>query len=73
MAASSALFGSAEAFAGVHLPGTLFDWLNYLLVGLIFGLLWLRTRSLVGVVVTHALYNAILLVVALCWWLEIAL
>ena len=65
MTASSALFASAAAFAGVHLPGTLFDWLNYLLVGLIFGLLWLQTRSLVGVVVAHALYNAILLAMAL--------
>lgn len=56
-----ALLVSTGAFAAIHFPSSAFEWLNLFLVGLVFGLLWLRTRSLIAVAVAHALFNATLL------------
>ena len=56
-----ALLISTGAFAAVHFPSSVFEWLNFFLAGLVFGLLWLRTRSLLAVSVAHALYNGTLM------------
>ncbi|MCX7564422.1 CPBP family intramembrane metalloprotease [Xanthomonadaceae bacterium XH05] len=58
---STALLISTCAFAAIHFPASLFEWLNLFLVGLVYGLLWLRTRSMIAVCVAHGLYNGLLL------------
>ncbi|MCX7557545.1 CPBP family intramembrane metalloprotease [Xanthomonadaceae bacterium JHOS43] len=58
---STALLISTCAFAAIHFPAALFEWLNLFLVGLVYGLLWLRTRSMIAVCVAHGLYNGLLL------------
>ncbi len=58
---STALLVSTAAFAAVHVPSSIFEWSNFFLVGLVYGLLWLRTRSLLAVSIAHGLYNGLLL------------
>lgn len=59
---STALLLSTASFAAIHLPSSIFEWFNFFLVGLVLGLLWLRTRSLLAVVLAHGLYNGVLLI-----------
>lgn len=68
MPAVIGLLISTGVFVAFHLPTSVFAWLNLYLVGLLLGLLWLRTRSLVAVSVAHGLYNGCLLVLQ---WLYI--
>ena len=62
MRESTALLLSTASFAAIHLPSSIFEWFNFFLVGLVLGLLWLRTRSLLAVVLAHGLYNGVLLI-----------
>ncbi|MBX3725380.1 MAG: CPBP family intramembrane metalloprotease [Xanthomonadales bacterium] len=57
----SALVLSALAFAAFHLPGTIGMWSIYWAIGMVLGLLWLRSRSLLACCTAHASYNATLL------------
>ena len=62
MPAPLALLVSTGVFVAFHAPSSVFGVLNLYLVGLLLGLLWLRTRSLVAVSVGHGAYNGGLLV-----------
>lgn len=57
----AALVLSTGAFVAAHLPQSILEWVVLFTAGLVLGLLWWRTRSLVACVIAHALYNAVLL------------
>lgn len=63
-----ALGWSSGAFAAIHLPGNVLAGVIYLGLGVLLGLLWLRTRSLFACVLAHAAYNA---AVSLSLWMEL--
>lgn len=53
-----ALILSATAFAVFHLPGTMATFSMYWVLGVVLGVLWLRSRSLLACFTAHATYNA---------------
>jgi len=57
-----ALVMSAVAFSLVHPMGLVAN-LIFIIPGLLLGALWLKTRSLITCISTHALYNAFVLIV----------
>lgn len=57
-----ALMLSAVAFAAFHLPGTIATFSMYWALGIVLGVLWLRSRSLLACFTAHATYNAAVLV-----------
>lgn len=52
-----ALSVSVAAFVAVHVPRSLFEVIALSTLGIILSWLWLRTRSLSAIVLSHALYN----------------
>ncbi|MFA7541297.1 MAG: type II CAAX endopeptidase family protein [Lysobacterales bacterium] len=63
--AVAALVVSTLAFIMIHLPDHAVEYLWFALVGIILGLLWLRTRSLLACITAHAMIN--LWAVAMTW------
>lgn len=56
-----ALLLSALAFSAFHTPGTVGSLIVGWAIGTVFGLIWLRTRSLLACWSAHATHNAIVL------------
>lgn len=56
-----ALVLSASAFAAFHVPGTFGTFTVYWAIGMVLGVLWMRSRSLLACCTAHATYNAALL------------
>lgn len=63
-----ALLLSSASFAALHLPDSIMQALGFCLAGAGFGLIWLRTRSLLACFLGHALFNG-LASLALLWQL----
>lgn len=60
-----ALFLSALAFSAFHTPGTVGTLIIGWAIGMLFGLLWLRTRSLLACWSAHASHNAVAIALTL--------
>ena len=63
MPTSLALLLIAVGFAALHVPQDIVAALTILGVGLLLGLLWLRTRSWLACAVAHGIYNTAVLIV----------
>ncbi len=57
----AALVLSTGAFVAAHLPQSILEWVVLFTAGLVLGLLWWRTRSLIACIVAHGFYNAVVL------------
>lgn len=63
-----ALLLSSAAFTGLHMPDSMVFGLGLMLAGTGFGMIWLRTRSLLACFTAHAVFN-LLASLALHWQL----